>query len=318
MFFLKKNSKHEPKSSTNNLIKLEKWNVLGNDFLLSESEFTLDQIIKLSDRKFGIGCDQFVVIKGKNIKFYNQDGSESKMCGNALKCITQKIFLESGEREFFLNTGINPIKCFINKDGLPEILLDKPKHIEERANPFLHLQNIVSSQKNDINYDFLKLVQRKENQFYFVDVGNPHLICIFDLSTLEGFLGRELGETFLSSKTIDFIFNYLGEYIQKEFLKTAGVNFSIVIPEPKSVLIRTFERGVGETLSCGSAAVSAIFSLVRAQVFQHDIPIKIFSKGSEKIESLKESFSIIIINGDNTISFSGIAKKIGEISLTNL
>ena len=80
---------------------------LGNDFVVfdaRDSALTLsaDQVRKIADRHFGIGCDTVVVIRpggaaaDANIQFYNADGAESESCGNATRCVARFLMDERG------------------------------------------------------------------------------------------------------------------------------------------------------------------------------------------------------------------------------
>ena len=96
-------------------LKLEKWHSLGNDFLISRTHVSPEKIKQLSDRNFGIGCDQFIVLENNTVRFFNNDGSESEMCGNALKCVGEIV-----SRETAYETGVfNPKKNFTCKAWCP-------------------------------------------------------------------------------------------------------------------------------------------------------------------------------------------------------
>ena len=148
-----------------------KMHSLGNDFVIFDQlkksfKFSKSQIKKISDRNFGIGCDQILILKKSNkkeisfeYKIYNKDGSESGQCGNGAKCVAKYYFdhygnnkkeikIETKTRTMFLRRGKN--KNIEVDMGLPtfnEVFIGNPhavfftkniKHIdlEDFANKF--------------------------------------------------------------------------------------------------------------------------------------------------------------------------------------
>jgi diaminopimelate epimerase len=313
---------------TKSKLKLEKWYSLGNDFLISRANVLPEQIKQLSDRHFGIGCDQFIIFENNTVRFFNNDGSESDMCGNALKCIGEIVSRETPEngltrQTFSINTAKREIQMKID-GGFTSICIGKPLKFKEEGNPFVYLTFEERGKRRDVNYDFFKLLQKKDNYFSFVDLGNPHLVCILNLSEEDPLLQRKIFDTFLSSESVGEVINYLGEAIQREFLKTSGVNVSFVAVESETeVYVRTFERGVGETLSCGSGACASVFSVIKSVFVSRETKlnenheIKVFNKGSEKTEEISESFHIISLDSSENIWLKGKGKKVGDVTINN-
>lgn len=302
------------RKDSNHSLKLEKWHSLGNDFLISTENVKKEEIIKLSDRKFGIGCDQFIIFNPETfeILFFNADGSECETCGNALKCIVYKIYLERNLTSFVLKTKNGEVNV-CKKDGSFLICIGTSVEASEYKNPFLHI-NYDPISKKDITYDFLSLLKNQDSSFYLVNLANPHLVCFLNLDKQDILLKKKLFDTFLSSKTVGEIINFLGSRIQKDFLKTSGINLSFALPENSSSLfIRTFERGVGETLSCGSAACASVFSGIMAGFFQKNSKVKVFSPGSEKISDTKNNFTEVFTDEVGKIWISGTGTKVAHI-----
>lgn len=320
--------KPKPISSIQSELKLEKWHSLGNDFLISRTNVSQEKIKQLSDRNFGIGCDQFITLENNTVRFFNNDGSESEMCGNALKCIGEIVSRETASngltaQSFLVKTTKQEMQIKM-EDGFTSICMGKPLKFKEEGNPFAYLTFEERTKRRDVNYDFFKLLQKKDNYFYFVDLGNPHLVCILNLSEEDPLLQRKIFDTFLSSESVSDVINYLGEAIQREFLKTSGVNVSFVVVESETeVYVRTFERGVGETLSCGSGACASVFSVVKSVFVSRETKlstnheIKVFNKGSEKTEEISESFHIISLDSSENIWLKGKGKKVGDVTVNN-
>jgi len=296
--FFKSKVKQNSYIKIDNIVErvLEKWNSIGNDFLITEDDLKEEEIIHLCSRNFGIGADQLVKIKGNKIQFFNADGTESGMCGNALKCIaSREAILNPDLKELNLELKNFHVTIEIEQDQTPCIFLPLPLSFREEGNPFLHLQIPEFKGKKE-RFDFAKLLKSTSNHFFFVDIGNPHLVSIIDISEASSIL-----EDFFSSKQITEIISYTGERIQKDFLKTGGVNLSFVIVENhNNIFVRTHERGVGETLSCGSGSAVSAFIAAYLGLTQRQ-NIRVFNKGSEKVLAINESYHQVSVEPSNLL-----------------
>jgi diaminopimelate epimerase len=225
--------------------RIEKWHSIGNDFLITENEFTKEEILILSDRKFGIGCDQFIIQSGVFIKIFNSDGSSSEMCGNALKCLAVKYFKKTGKSKFSFFISEIEIKVFIEEE-VPCILFPLPTNFTKKP-PSFNLE-CETGKSSGSEYDFLQVL--KTSMFFYAELGNPHLICI--LNENQSILSKEdMFAIFCTPGLLGKVISEIGENIQKQFPKTGGINLSFSLKTGEdTIFIRTFERGVGETLSC--------------------------------------------------------------------
>ena len=239
------------------MLKFTKMNALGNDFIIIDQRFKNNlieispaSIKKLCDRK-NIGCDQLIIIKNTDeidticqMLIYNQDGTESATCGNATRCVAGLIFSQ--------NPNLNSIKIE-TKAGI----LDAKK---------------ISNKIIRVNLGLPKML--KENlslegfNFYHCDIGNPHSV------------------TFVSELPNDEIFFQTAPKIEANtliFPHKTNVEFAKIIDDSK-IEVRVFERGVGETLACGSGACAVAF----IAMFLHKINTKIttisFKGGDLQIE----------------------------------
>jgi diaminopimelate epimerase len=254
---------------------LEKWHSLGNNFLISKFLPSNEEIKRLCDVNFGIGADQFVFIDYKKVAFYNPDGTEAELCGNALKCVAKIISAESGQDKFTLETKTKKIEIEITKDGMACINLGKPAEVK----------------------------QITENEF-FVNIGNPHYI--FFLNNFEG--------DFFNSNEITAKLNAEGLKKQIEFEQTSGINVSFaLVCKNGDLLVRTFERGVGETLSCGSGSTACFTAYVVLYPTLNEV--RVFNKGSKKILAFEENFHCISFDGDKNLILKGKGTKVANIEI---
>ena len=215
---------------------------LGNDFVIFTEHSKLNiskKLVKfLSDRKKGVGCDLTVFLnKSENnysdlvARFFNKDGSEAEVCGNALRCIGNYYFKKFKKKNVTVETNSG--------------LIDVEKNISEKISVDLGKPNIswdkipikidVDTQNLDFDFDYLK-------GGFAVNVGNPHLI----------FFGDYLNVSELKKDS---------EKIIKTNFFPNGVNVSIVkVLSRGKVNIMTYERGVGITDACGSGAGASVFA----------------------------------------------------------
>ena len=164
-------------------------------------------------------------------RFFNKDGSEAEVCGNALRCIGNHYFKKFKKTNVTIETNSG--------------LIDVEKNISEKISVDLGKPNIswdkipikidVDTQNLDFDFDYLK-------GGFAVNVGNPHVIFFVD----------NLNESELKKDS---------EKIIKTNFFPNGVNVSIVkVLSRSKVNILTYERGVGITDACGSGAGASVFA----------------------------------------------------------
>ena len=185
-----------------------------------------------------MGCDLTVFLnKSENnysdlvARFFNKDGTEAEVCGNALRCIGNYYFKKFNKKNVTIETNSG--------------LIDVEKNISEKISVDLGKPNIswdkipikidVDTQNLDFDFDYLK-------GGFAVNVGNPHVIFFVD----------NLNESELKKDS---------EKIIKTNFFPNGVNVSIVkVLSRSKVNILTYERGVGITDACGSGAGASVFA----------------------------------------------------------
>ncbi|MBL6784901.1 MAG: diaminopimelate epimerase [Rickettsiales bacterium] len=251
-----------------------KMNGNGNDFIilfekdLLDIKLTKEFIAKHSNRNTGIGCDQFVVLNASKksdvkMEIYNQDGSIGAACGNASRCVA----------------------WLIGKDlGKTNITIEAQDRILSST---IFDNNIVSVNMGvaDFNINSLKLIdQYKEGYIdfdddklgngYFVNVGNDHLVFFVDNISL------------ISAK------NHLSKY-ESHQLFPDHINVSAIEFDGNTIKQVVYERGAGETLSCGTAACAAY--AICNKYKNYDGELEVFQPGG----------SLIIDKVDNEIIMKG-------------
>jgi diaminopimelate epimerase len=224
----------------------------GNDFIVLENLtktnlLSKSQIIKMGDRKKGLGFDQLITINPpKNsehdfyIKFFNSDGSEADMCMNGVRSVGAFIW-EAGlapKKLLLLSTKSKPVLVEPSKNKKVKVVLDFPTQ-----------ENIPKSEARFIEKFGIK-------KYKFVNAGNKHLII-------------------KTKRVFSYDLDLLCSSLRKRKFFT-DVNISLFSKHAKNLELRTNEAGAGETLSCGSAsAATASFNINNKRY------LKIISAGGE-------------------------------------
>jgi diaminopimelate epimerase len=231
----------------------------GNDYIFIDAtkndfkfiDFENRNIIakKISDRHFGIGADGAVFIEKSNIKdadfkmdFYNSDGSFAKMCGTAVRCLARYTFEKGLTDKLFqkieTGAGIREVSLeykFGNFLGAT-VLMGKP---------IFNSKSIPSLIESDRLFNYPILIGGKIYLISAVSVGNPHAVIF-------------------CNDVDDEDLDVLGEVIGKNPIFPEGVNVEIASVYDDKIKMRVFERGSGETLSCGTGA-SAVAVIANEQ-----------------------------------------------------
>jgi diaminopimelate epimerase len=217
---------------------------LGNDFVvLDGTRGTLDLsptlVRELADRRFGIGCDQLLVVEPPrdpgtdfHYRIFNADGSEVEQCGNGARCFARFV-REQGltdKDEIPVGTAGGPIHLFIEPDGQVRVNMGAPI-LEPPRIPFL-----VPTQALDYPLE----VAGETLTIGAVSMGNPHAVLrVADVESAPVAL--------------------LGPQIEHHprFPARVNVGFMQVI-DSDHIRLRVHERGSGETLACGTGACAAV------------------------------------------------------------
>jgi diaminopimelate epimerase len=224
------------------LYQFTKMQGTGNDFVIFNTfsrplSLSCEQIKHIADRRLGIGCDQVLLLEPpKNnetdvyYRIFNSDGTEVTQCGNGARCIAiylnnkglvnkNSIIAETKSSQLILKINNNYVTVNM---GIPEF---------EPANIPLNISGRLE------NYSLS--LGDEEIIFGAVSIGNPHAVIIVDD---------------VESVSVESI----GAAIQRYGIFPKGVNVSFVqILDRKTIKLRVYERGAGETLACGSGACAA-------------------------------------------------------------
>ena len=222
---------------------------LGNDFVIADlrgtdARMTAEAAQALGDREGRFGCDQVITLsEGRSLPemgIWNADGSEAEACGNAARCIAWLLMEEDGEAAvaFSAPTGV----LMAERLGLRRVAVDM-------GEPKLGWSEIpLAEAHEDTRYVDVKLGPIDNPVLWgpsAVNMGNPH--CVFFVDDVDA---HDIAR--------------FGPLIEHHPLFPQGVNVSIAQARSRhDIRVRTWERGVGLTKACGTAACAALVSGAR-------------------------------------------------------
>jgi len=231
---------------------------LGNDFvvidLISQSaKLYANHIIRIADRRLGIGCDQVLLIEPpirSDADFYyrifNPDGQEVEQCGNGARCAA-RFFYDSG----FTNQQTLQADCLA---GPLEFTIDAPDLITAKMG--------TPKFKESLSYPIT--IDNTEFLIHAVSMGNPHAILLVPN---------------IESAPVDKIGPLLSKH--SFFPNETNVGFMQII-DRQHIRLRVYERGAGETLACGSGACAAVVAGICLGLLDSSVQVS-FLKGNINI-----------------------------------
>ncbi len=216
----------------------------GNDYIYvdcfaNEVPQNVEQLsIAMSNRHEGIGADGLILICPSDVapvqmRMFNADGSESEMCGNGIRCVAKYVYDEKivDSRTFDIETGAGILTMDIcSGNGVAELVR------VDMGEPILDGQKIPSTLVGEQVIGHSLTVDGRDFEVNLVSMGNPH--CVI----------------FVDEATDDLVLNW-GPKIENHstFPNRTNVEF-VEIVSRTHFRQRTWERGSGETLACGTGA----------------------------------------------------------------
>ena len=259
---------------------------LGNDFAVFDARkqgLALDEATAraIADRRFGIGCDQVIVIAPGHGDFdatmtiQNADGGEVESCGNGARCVARLLMDESGRGTVRIDTVGGALVCTDAGGGAVTVDMGPPK---------LMWHEVPLAQAADTNMFHLN-VDGAKHVASAVSVGNPHLVLFVDDAE--------------AAPVSD-----LGARIENHPMFPERTNVEFVSVHRENILrMRVWERGVGITLACGTGACATAVAAFRRGLTGRKVEV-VLDGGSLDIE-LRESDDHILMTGPAKLSFSG-------------
>jgi len=244
------------------LLEFTKMHGLGNDFmvvdLISQRAY-LDTLTiqRLANRNFGVGFDQLLIVEPPDIpsadfkyRIFNADGSEVEQCGNGVRCFARFVH----ERQLTTKTKIKVqtkagiVEPELGANGWVRVNMGYPKFLPQEI-PF------VAEEPENL-YD-IDLAGGAKLTIDVVNMGNPHAVTI-----VPDVLTADVAK--------------IGPQVESHVRFPARVNAGFMqIIDEKHARLRVYERGVGETLACGTGACAAAVSGMRRGLLSSKVEIEL-------------------------------------------
>ena len=242
----------------------------------------------LCDRHYGIGADGLILICPSKVsdfkmEIYNSDGSVAGMCGNGIRCLGKYVYdyRLTGKETLSIETksGIRNMHLHIQDGKAYGAMVDM-------GVPRLNAHSIpILSEKDLVINDPIE-VQEKNYRMTGISMGNPHAVIF-----LEEINGISLEET---GRELEF---------HPRFPERANIEFCHVTARNR-MEIRVWERGVGETLACGTGACAAVVASVLNDLTDEEVIVKLL--GGELSVRWDRKVNHVFLEGPAVKVFDGV------------
>lgn len=271
-------------------ISFSKMHGLGNDFVVIDATtqtlaLTPDQVRFLADRRIGVGCDQVLLVEsaqnpGADFRYriYNADGSEANQCGNGARCFACFVRRRglTDKDELVIETRAGVLRTWTEDGNLVTVEMGVPQ-FEPAAVPFLADEEAVVYPLD---------VGGEQVEIGVLSLGNPHAVLLVDDATRAPV--AELGRRIES---------------HPRFPQRVNVGF-IEIQDRSRIRGRIYERGVGETLACGSGACAAVVSGRRRGLLDERVAVEL--PGGHLVVQWPGNGAPVTMTGPATHVFEGM------------
>lgn len=272
-------------------MRFSKMHGLGNDFVIVDSitqkiYLTSEKIKILSDRNCGIGFDQLLVIEPPydpvidfHCRIYNADGSEVNQCGNGVRCVARFVYIKKLTHKNLIKISTRSSKMTITdiNDNMISVNMGEPI-FNPKLIPF------CLSEYQDIYTIFLPM--QNTVLCSVVSVGNPH--CVILVNDVKSTLVNKLGSIL---------------EVHHCFPKQTNVDFMQVVNR-NNIKLRVYERGVGETQACGSAACAAVAVGIKQGLLNNE-SVQVDLPGGRLLVSWKGLGHELYMIGDTSYIYDG-------------
>lgn len=271
------------------LLKFTKMHGAGNDFVVLDGirqriSLSQEQFRLLADRHFGVGCDQILLVEkahgvGADFRYriFNADGGEVEQCGNGARCFVRFVHDQklTTKPEIVVETHNGLIRPRLEEDGRVTVNMGAPVFDAERL-PFTGGTGAVSEPLE---------VAGQTISISAVSMGNPHAVQVVD--NVESAQVKETGP---------LIENHV------RFPKRVNAGFMQVM-DRQHIRLRVYERGSGETLSCGTGACAAVVAGIRRGLL--DSPVSVATHGGTLSIAWGGEGAPVLMTGPAISVFSG-------------
>jgi diaminopimelate epimerase len=271
------------------LLKFTKMHGAGNDFVVLDGvrqhiELSPEQLRLLADRHFGVGCDQILLVEKAQTKeadfryrIFNADGGEVEQCGNGARCFMRFVHDQqlTPKREIVVETQCGLISPRLEQDGRVTVNMGAPNFEPSRI-PFVGGSGAISEALE---------VAGETLDISALSMGNPHAVQVVE--DIERAPVRKSGPLIEQ---------------HPRFPNRVNAGFMQVM-DRHSLRLRVYERGAGETLSCGTGACAAVVAGIRRDLL--DSPVNVATRGGMLTISWAGDGQPVLMTGPAITVFAG-------------
>lgn len=271
-------------------IPFMKMNGLGNDFVVLDARerplaIGADAARQIADRTSGPGCDQVIIIEPSEqadafMRIRNSDGGEVDACGNGTRCVAWLLNRQSGNQNPVVATNAGLLGTHVGSDGTVTVDMGVPK---------LRWDEIPLSEPfHDTRMIELEVGPRGAPVMHSpsaVNIGNPH--CIFWVDDVSA---HDLGA--------------IGPVLEHHPLFPQRANISLAqLTAPDAIKVRVWERGVGLTRACGTAACAIGVAAARKRLTGRQTTVTL--PGGPLLIHWRESDDHVLMTGPTEFEYQG-------------
>ncbi len=272
-------------------IKFAKMQGTGDDYILIDNRdgsisCPESICVNMCDRHYGIGASGVVLLEDSEIadmkmRVFNTDGTESAMAGNSIRCLVKYAhdngIVDKDEVTVETPSGVKELRLYVvgGEVGTVSVQMGKPDFAPAAIPCTFDGEKVLNRETRigDVNYNISCL-----------SVGNPH--CVVFVDRVDGVNMKQIGPMFEHAK-------YFPERINTEFVRVVN---------DVTLKMRVWERGNGETMSCGTGACAAVVAACELGYCPKGRDITVKAPGGD----------IVINYTDEGITISGNARLIFE------
>ena len=267
-------------------LRFAKYNGTGNDFVLisdAENRVRLDErlVAAICDRHRGVGADGLIRVTGAQdadffMDYYNADGRVAQMCGNGIRCLAKLVY-ETGltdERDLAVSTraGVKHVSLHVEDGRVDRVTVDM-------GAPSLRRGDLPM--EGDPDAKFLGEPVDVNGTTYkgsAVSMGNPHLVL------------------FVDTDPRDIDVESIGSRLEHDRRFPEGTNVEFVTAMEPGLAVRVWERGVGETMACGTGACASLVAAHLAGFVEHRAQVR-FPGGILDVDWRRDEGSSVFMTG---------------------
>lgn len=232
---------------------------LGNDFVVLDAvshpvELTREQVRRIADRHFGVGCDQLLLVERPRdpgtdfyYRIYNADGDEVEQCGNGARCFVRYVHDRglTDKREIRVGTRAGIIVPRLEADGQVTVDMGPPEFEPSRV-PFLAPRRALTYELD---------VAGATCEVSVLSMGNPHAVQVV----------ADVDDAPVATQ---------GPLIERHERFPARVNAGYMqVIDRGRIRLRVYERGAGETLACGTGACAAVVAGITRGLLDESVAV---------------------------------------------